>query len=93
MQTPIPTASAIFQVCPIGMKRVLSRVTSITPLGSTTALLQRRPDILAAEQKIVSANAEVGVAVANFFPKIGLSAFVGGQAVRGDLAASLRGLT
>jgi multidrug efflux system outer membrane protein len=52
-----------------------------TPLGSTTALLQRRPDILAAEQKIVAANAEVGVAVANFFPKIGLSAFVGGQGI------------
>jgi len=52
-----------------------------TPLGSTTALLQRRPDILAAEQKIVAANAEVGVAVANFFPKIGLSAFIGGQGI------------
>lgn len=52
-----------------------------TPLGSTTALLQRRPDILEAEQKMIAANAEIGVAAANFFPKIGLSAFVGGQAI------------
>src|SRR4029077_3171187 len=52
-----------------------------TPLGSTTALLQRRPDILQAEQSMIAANAEIGVAVANFFPKIGLSAFAGGQGV------------
>jgi multidrug efflux system outer membrane protein len=50
-----------------------------TPLGSTTALLQRRPDILQAEQGMISANAEIGVSVANFFPKVGLSAFLGGQ--------------
>jgi multidrug efflux system outer membrane protein len=50
-----------------------------TPLGSTTALLQRRPDILQSEQDMVSANAEIGVAVADYFPKIGLSTFLGGE--------------
>jgi multidrug efflux system outer membrane protein len=48
------------------------------PTGSTTALLQRRPDILAAEQHMIQANADIGVAVANYFPKIGLSALAGG---------------
>jgi multidrug efflux system outer membrane protein len=52
-----------------------------TPLGSTTALLQRRPEILAAEQNMVGANAEIGEAVANFFPRIGLSALFGGQGI------------
>jgi multidrug efflux system outer membrane protein len=50
-----------------------------TPLGSTTALLQRRPDILQSEQNMMSANAEIGVAVADYFPKIGLSTFIGGE--------------
>ncbi len=50
-----------------------------TPLGATTDLMQRRPDILQAEQTVIGANAEVGVAVANFFPRIGLSALYGAQ--------------
>ena len=52
-----------------------------TPVGSTTALLQRRPDILQAEQNMIGANAEIGVAVANFFPRVGLQTFLGGQAI------------
>ena len=51
------------------------------PVGLTTDLLRRRPDILAAEQSMVSANAQVGVAVANFYPKIGLSALAGGEGI------------
>jgi multidrug efflux system outer membrane protein len=50
-----------------------------TPLGLTTEVMQRRPDILQAEQNIIGANSEVGVAVANFFPRIGLSALYGAQ--------------
>jgi outer membrane protein, multidrug efflux system len=53
-----------------------------TPLGLTTDLLQRRPDILQAEQAMIGANAEIGVAVANFYPRIGLSALFGGEATR-----------
>ena len=53
--------------------------TPATPVGLTTDLLQRRPDILQSEQNMIGANAEIGVAVANFFPRIGLSALYGGQ--------------
>ncbi len=52
--------------------------TPQAPAGSTTVLLQRRPDILAAEQRMIQANADIGVAVANYFPRIGLSALAGG---------------
>jgi multidrug efflux system outer membrane protein len=40
-------------------------------------LLQRRPDVLAAEQAMRSANAQIGVAQAEYFPSIGLSTFFG----------------
>jgi multidrug efflux system outer membrane protein len=50
-----------------------------TPVGQTTELLRRRPDILQAEQTMIGANAQIGVAVANFYPRVGLSALFGGQ--------------
>lgn len=49
------------------------------PAGLPAAILGRRPDIMQAEQTLRSANALVGVAVADFFPRIGLTALYGGQ--------------
>ena len=60
------------------------QVTPQTPLGLTTDVLKRRPDIQQAEQAMIGANAEVGVAVANFYPTIGLGALFGGQSQKID---------
>ena len=56
---------------------LVGQATPSTPEGLTTDLLRRRPDIRQAEQTMIAANAEIGVAVANFFPTIGLSAMYG----------------
>lgn len=49
------------------------------PAGLPSSLLERRPDIRQAEQSLISANAQIGVAKAYYFPQISLTAFVGGQ--------------
>jgi len=47
------------------------------PAGLPSALLERRPDIRESEQLLRSANAQVGESIAEFFPKIGLTALLG----------------
>jgi len=49
------------------------------PAGLTSSLLERRPDILAAEDALIAANANIGVAKAAYFPQLTLSGFLGGQ--------------
>ena len=47
------------------------------PSGLPSQLLERRPDIRQAEAAVIGANARVGVAIANFFPQIGLTGLFG----------------
>lgn len=49
------------------------------PVGLPASLLERRPDVLAAEQAIVASNAVVGVSLGNFLPRFGLTSLYGGQ--------------
>jgi multidrug efflux system outer membrane protein len=67
---------------PGGIPRGASLASQSTPpevpAGVPSQLLERRPDLVEAEQALVSANAQVGVALADFFPRIGLTSFYGG---------------
>jgi len=47
------------------------------PAGLPSTLLERRPDLLAAEQAMRSANAQIGVAESAYLPTIGLTTFFG----------------
>ncbi|MGZ9155189.1 MAG: efflux transporter outer membrane subunit, partial [Candidatus Binatia bacterium] len=66
---------------PIGRGNLITteRPPPEIPAGLTSALLERRPDIQAAEQILVAANANIGVAKAAYFPTITLTGEFGFQ--------------
>jgi multidrug efflux system outer membrane protein len=66
---------------PRGVGFLRQNLDVTVPPGLPADLLDRRPDIRAAEQQLVAANADVGQAKAAFFPKVTLTGFYGVQSV------------
>jgi NodT family efflux transporter outer membrane factor (OMF) lipoprotein len=58
---------------------LLEQAPPDVPPGLPSALLERRPDIRANEQALISANADIGIARAAYFPQITLTGVIGSQ--------------
>ena len=67
------------------------QVTSTIPVGDGATLLARRPDVRAAERRLASATARVGVATAELYPSITLGGSIGSTAGSADDLFSDRG--
>ncbi|MNS23676.1 Toluene efflux pump outer membrane protein TtgI precursor [compost metagenome] len=66
----------------------LPAIAKALPVGDPGELLQRRPDVRAAERRLAASTADVGVATADLFPRVSLSGFLGFTAGRGSQIGS-----
>lgn len=57
--------------------RAIPAAPQIAVTGSPGDLLRRRPDLIVAERRLAASNARIGVAIAEYYPKLSLSGLVG----------------
>lgn len=76
-QISILTGRAPGPIQPRGTLNDGSDLDRAIPAGLPSAMVRRRPDIRQSEQLLRAANAEIGVAIAEYYPKIGLTAVAG----------------